>query len=340
MNDIAEDLSTVYDNLEQSAEAEASSTSSEADSLNSEEEYREETEGEESQLSGDDDQQGSEQQQEQQQEQQNIVEAPIHWPAQDRERFAELAKLQGAEWVQDWLLGRHNDLEKAFYEKSQGIADFKRTWDPVQEMFAPYIAQGINPTQTVMQWANIANNLQQNPRETLSRLAQQYGVDFSQQEGEQQGFIDPNVQKLEQQIHQLTNYIQQQENNAVQTSQQQRLTEIQDFATQKTEAGEPAHPYFDEVIQEVTLLARAERQAGRQPNLKSLYEQAIWSNPTVREKILTSQRQAEAKKREQEAIAKAKRAQQASKSISGAPSGEAPTEGLSVRQELEAGWPG
>lgn len=104
--------------------------------------------------------------------------------------------------------------------------------------------------------------------------------------------------------------------------------QVNDFKSAVDEKGQPLHPHFEAVKDHMTFLAQAALASKQQPfpSLKELYETAVWANPTVREQVLTAQRQQEEQKRTEEARAKAAAARKAGSSISGAPgSGQAPT---------------
>jgi hypothetical protein len=273
-----------------------------------------------------------------QQQQENSLSPPIHWSAADKEAFQ-----KSPPEVQEWALRRDKQINADYTRKTQEIANFRKTWEPINEMLAPYAAQGVNPTALIQQWAGIAQQLQQNPAETLRSLAQQYRVDLGapQQQPQDDLYQDPQVAQLKQTIEQLqqqqmgiTNAIQSREQYEQQSRQQAMEAQIAAFSEQKNENGELSNPYFNDVITDMMQLAQIERQSGRQPSLQDLYDRAIWSNPTVREKVLAAQQSAAAKKAEQEAIDKAKRAQRAAKTVSGSNTGE-PSKQLSIRESLE-----
>lgn len=265
---------------------------------------------------------------------------PETWSAADKETFA-----RSPRDVQEWALRRHQEMTADYTRKTMEISDLKKTWGPLQEMFAPHIAQGVQVAPLIQSWAQVASHLQQNPAEALQQLARQYNVDLGQLTPKQKddiwgdesntNVVDPRISELEQRIQHLTGHLQQRD----QLEQQSKVTaftnDIQAFAQQKTEAGELAHPHFDELIPEMMTMAQAIRASGQQPNIKDLYDKALWANPSTREKVLAAQRQAAAKKAEDEAIAKAKKARQAGKSVGGSASTTLRPE-MSLREMIES----
>lgn len=259
--------------------------------------------------------------------------APEHWPQADKDLFTGLDP-KG----QQFLLDRHKAMEADYTRKTQEIADFRKTYDPVAQLFEPYQAElranGTTPAEVVSRWASVDRALESDPAGTLQQLAQSYGLDLANLEAAPQ--VDPQVKALQEQMAMLTRSIQDREQAEVTTRHNTMLNEIESFSTQTNEAGEPAHPYFDAVVNDMAALAHAERSAGREPKLDALYERAVWANPEVREQMLAAQRKAAEEKAEKEAIAKAKQAKSASRSVSGSPTGSAPpTDDLSLRESLE-----
>jgi len=137
-------------------------------------------------------------------------------------------------------------MEGDYTRKSQDVADLKRNWEPVQELFAPHAeemrATGQTPAGIIKRWSDISNSLTSNPQQTIQWLANQYGVTMGEQA--EAAYVDPAVQNLQQELHQLKQAVVQREN----AESQQRLTTVQNdlqtFADQKTEAGELAPSAF------------------------------------------------------------------------------------------------
>lgn len=259
---------------------------------------------------------------------------PDHWSAEDKETFAKAPKD-----VQEWALRRHKEMEADYTRKTQEIAEFKREFEPIEQMFAPHKAylrtQGLTPADVVQRWHAAEQFLTEQPVEAIKWLAGNYGVDINQLAQQEQP-SDPQIQQLNQKIAGLESQLTQRQQAEVQQRQSQIMNEIQSFASETDEAGKPAHPYFEDVMEDMVSLARAEQAAGRTPVLKDLYDKAVWANPQVREQVLSAQRKAAEEKQAQEARAKAAAAKKAAKSVSGQPSGSTPSsDDLGLRESLE-----
>ena len=259
--------------------------------------------------------------------------APDHWSAEDKETFNSAPRN-----VQEWALNRHKAMEADYTRKTQEISDFKKTWSAVSDLFAGYRPQlraaGMTEADAVARLINADQMLRSSPQSGIQQIAQMYGIDLSQFAGPQIE-VDPQVQALQGQIAQLQNHMMTQQQQEAQMRQNSVLSEIESFAAQTGEDGAVSHPHFNEVVEEMIVMAQAERAAGREPKLDNLYEQAVWANPTIREKMLAASKEAEQKKAEEEARAKAAKAAKAGKSVKGSPGGATPSADLSLRAQLE-----
>lgn len=267
------------------------------------------------------------------------ITAPEHWSATDKAVFD-----NSPPELQEWILARHKSMEADYTRKTQGIADFKRDYEPVQALLDPYkstLAQmGVTPAQYVERLAQADRKLSQDPVNGLKEIAQMYNIPLSQlgenSSGEGDEFADPEMQTLRQELADLKGSVTQRQQAEYTERQNTIVSEIQQFAEAKDDAGELAHPYFNDVMDDIMMLAQAERTAGRQPVLQDLYDKAIWSNTSVREQMQAAITAAQAKKAIDEASAKAAQAKKASKSVSGAPHGSAPSADLSLREQLSS----
>lgn len=273
----------------------------------------------------------------------SAVEPPAHWAQKDKDTFN-----KAPPQLRSWLLDRHKAMEADYTKKTQAVAELKREYEPVNDMFKPYMvalsAQGLTPGAVIKQWADTKLALDKNPLQTLLQIGKQYGLtpqhfaQAMQQNGQQPQMPEafaPFAQKLTA-IEQFLN--QQQQQTHVQRFTQTRQT-IEQFADEKDAKGNPIHPHFDDVVDDIIRLANVERAAGREPNLQNLYETAVWANPTTREKQLAAQTQQAQQKAQTEAKAKAAKARNAGSSVSGAPGpgGQAPlSEPKTLREAIMA----
>lgn len=257
----------------------------------------------------------------------NPLEAPQHWSQADKDWFN---KLPTPEMRAKWL-EKSKSLESGYNAKFQEVAPLRK----VIEKHNPYLQSvGATAEQAFDYLINAERQLRlgsaEQKQQMLAQIAKDYGISLPTgaqapaaqpavpAEGEH---WDPTVQALQQKLTALEQ-AETSRRNQFQAEQQQRVAaEIMSFANAKTEGGLPANPYFAEVADDIARLANADRLAGRTPVLKTLYDAAVWANPTTRARLIADQAAAEQRKRETDAKAKAEQARKASGSISGAPKG-------------------
>jgi len=89
-------------------------------------------------------------------------EAPTHWSQADKDKF----KTQPPE-VQSFILDRFKAMEGDYTKKTQAIAELKKEYGPVDEMFAPHKEvlrqKGFTPKTLIEAWANVEQKLAGGP---------------------------------------------------------------------------------------------------------------------------------------------------------------------------------
>lgn len=268
------------------------------------------------------------------------VEPPAHWSEADKTRFRNVPEESRA-----WIMDRHRAMEGDYTRKMQGLADFSKTYAPIEELFKPYAQEmsqrGTTKTGLIQAWAAAELRLNKDPLDGIAHIMRAYGVTpealaqtFQQNPnaGAQQQIIDPRITQLQQRVEAWE-----------QGQQQERLTQtrstIDQFAQAKAADGSLLRPHFDEVVEDMSRLAQVERAAGRVPDMQKLYETAVWANDGTRQKLLSAREQAAQKQATDAARTKSASARRAGSSVSGAPTGPAQTvkpSGSSVRDAILA----
>ena len=263
--------------------------------------------------------------------------APEHWPEETRTQFEAAPR----EW-QEWALKRDSEVDNMIREKTEGISEFRKTYDPVDKIFEPYrnqlIMAGLTPADVIGRWAAAEQMLQNEPVKAIQYLMQQYNIPQDVLSAEEVS-EDPDIAKLRNEINALRQDYTTRQQTDQQQSQEAISNQIQQFVQEKDESGNLTHPYFEDVTADIVGLAKAEWSQGRKPDLNNLYERAVWANPETRAKLQDAQQKAASKAAEKEAQRKAKEAKAAAASITGAPSGtQVVDEDLSVEDSLRRAW--
>lgn len=186
--------------------------------------------------------------------------------------------------------------------------------DRSQQLSATYgsVEQGLQNLFAISDMAT------KNPQGFLLWFAQQRGINLEQmfQSGQQQpGQPAPAQQPdpIAQRMSQLETMIQGFMQQSQQASQAPVLSEIDRFAS------DPAHPYWNDVQDDIKALLQGGRVQGSSPSekLQNAYDMAVWAHPEIRKTLIESQRQTFVSQQANVAD----KALSASSSISGSPAG-------------------
>lgn len=307
-------------------------------------------------------------------------EPPTHWSQADKDKFkAQTPEVQA--FVLDRFKAMEGDYTRKTQEVAHLKKEYGPVEDMFAPHRAAMQAKGFSPRSLIEAWANVEVKLAQGPDSAVDvikglvggyniprdKLAAALGISAQApapqqtQDGQQptavengqQVALPPAVEaELRALREQVGNFgqkfqtIEQREANAARAREiaegEAVQNKVNQFKSAQDDKGNLQHPHFEEVESLMTTIAQgyvASKQAV--PELKDLYEMAVHASPSVREKVLTAQKQQEEARRTEEAKAKAAAARKAGSSVNGAPgTGQAPSgrsaEALSLREQLEA----
>jgi hypothetical protein len=295
--------------------------------------------------------------------------ATSRWSQADRDALA-----AAPQSVQELVVRRHREMEADHTRKTQEIASFRKDYEPIDQLLAPHAdamrERGFTKASLVRAWYDVERGLMAGgdiAAQLVAGIAKNYNLDRgaiarhlgltapsaspTEPPSPQAPANAPNLPpEIEQRLSRYDQFIQQQQ----QTEQQRQvaayndaanrvMTDIEKFAAETDSSGALQHPHFRDVENQMAVLAQVARASGNSvPHLSELYEQAVWANPSTREKLQAAavasqeaQRAEADKQRQQEARAKAERATKAAKSTTGAPpSGPVRGKSGSLRDEL------
>ena len=257
------------------------------------------------------------------------IEAPEHWAVEDREMFSK----QTPE-AKDWLMDIYKGMESAHTKRSQEIAPFRNTVD----QWSGYLNNvGVRPEQMFNSLMQVESALRtgtvEQKRGTVLKIAQEYGISLNIESELEDDNNNPERDMLIAENHQLRQNTQMAQQN---DSTSQVRDAISQFKSEMDIHGKPKHPYFDELESDMAQLAQVDIASGKVPDLSELYEKAMWSNSTVRSKLLQSQQTETKKNQEQERQAKLAKAKKAGSSISGSVPSQKTTAPKSIEEDVRA----
>lgn len=195
-------------------------------------------------------------------------------------------------------------------QQIEGVAKLKAEYEgklgslaPIAEALRPVEARlrlhGVQPAQYVSRLAQADEMLRTNGQAAIVELARMYGIDLGGlQTGGYQGQqapVDPILAATQQRLGQLESFLQGQLRQQQEAETAQLTSQIEAFKS------DPKNVHFEDVRADMAALI----QAGRAKDLETAYDMAIHANPTVRARVLETQRAADDAKRAEEAAKKA-----------------------------------
>jgi hypothetical protein len=265
------------------------------------------------------------------------LETPKHWKAEDKEKLSKLP-----EEAKQILLRRHKEMETDYIRKTQelavkskDIAVTKQFKDNVESLFTPYrqlfATQGLDEVGGVRYLLGWFSSLQQNPEQTIMRLAHDYGVEFTPKPGQQ---VNPELAPLIGEIQTLKTRIAQNDQAQQAAVSSSILQQVTSFAQETDAEGNPKYPHFETVRGDMAVFI----QTGRASDLEEAYGMAVRLRPEIHDELLKESILGQQKTTQQQELDEAARkAAQAKKAAKGVRSGSAnveKTQPKSIRDDL------
>ncbi|MGE4259218.1 MAG: hypothetical protein AB7F19_07740 [Candidatus Babeliales bacterium] len=267
------------------------------------------------------------------------------WPDDVKQKFTQLPKEH-----QEFLLKRHKDQEADYTRKTQEIAPVRK----VLQQFKPlFDEQKVAPEQVINNALGTLYKLvygtpEQKAQEWMA-VAHAYGVPLTPQAkpAQDEQYVDPEVKALHDKNALLERQLQNFQKTALTKPEYEAMQEeknlmakIDEFIGTKSGTGDPAYPFASEnpVLDRMAFLARSYTSQGQEaPSLPQLYEEAVYSMPEYRAKVIEREQKAALDKLRSENQTKVHKAQKASSSITNGTSipGGTPSPKKSLREQLE-----
>lgn len=231
--------------------------------------------------------------------------APDTWTPVGKEKWASLPPE-----VKEEIRKREGDVA-TFVQRTQAAANVGQFVQKELGKYTPlYTQRGIDPGQllpTLLQsHAILVTGKPEDRVAVLQAIAQGAGLDIADLAQGGTG-VNPVVEQMQARINALESQLTQ-VSSGVQSRQYAELEQqVNAFIDAKDDQGQPVHPYFDLVWQDMQQLLQANVARG----LKDAYEQAVWRNPLTRSKETDRIAAAKAEKARREAEDKLEKARRA-----------------------------
>lgn len=233
------------------------------------------------------------------------------------EKFASEFGNLPTEW-QIFLCEREAEKEKTIKDygkrlEAYGFLEF--LFGNARERFNQRGFKTIQEWLQALAWLDAA--MEENPEATLRAVAMVYGVDLKSKSANNSA-VSPEmvarVCKLERGYHDLTFYLQQEQNRNL-------ANLLLMFGRQTDQEGNLLHPYFEEVKDLISGLL----ESGMCADIETAYGSALWLKPSVREELIQKQISSKA--------AEADKAKKAAFAVKG--KADMPARELTLRETLE-----
>ena len=198
-------------------------------------------------------------------------------PKAYKKEFQDSFKTLSPEWRQ-YLIEREKQSERGFSDMGNKLNDLKWVDNLYNTRAERLKANGYSKAQDyIEQLVQIEDALSADPQSTLQALAEAYGVKFN--DNTALSSLQRQVNDVQQLVAAQRQYIQQQQQETG-----NRL--VNEFVNAKDEAGNPKHPYFNDVREVMTDLIRK----GAANDVDTAYNMAIWTNGDIREKLIQAEK--------------------------------------------------
>ena len=262
------------------------------------------------------------------------ISAPKHWPKEEQEIFNA--------WdanVQHQVMDRYKAMEGDYTKKTQALSKYKKRNEALDEIYGPFRDDfqraGMDDVAATRQLLAAHKYLREDPKQALKWLAQSYGVDLTAVNDDtatEDEYADPQIKSLQQQVAQLSGFIQNQQTQQQNMQQQSTQSLIDQFAAEKDESGNVKYPHFEAVRNRMGALINTNDAQ----DLATAYDMAVYADPKLRQEMLDNYA---TKKTQQtvktDAVKKAKKAQRSTVRGSATPAVEAVSSGMSVRETID-----
>ena len=203
-----------------------------------------------------------------------VIDEWMDAPKSYTKEYQDTFKTLSPEW-RKYLIEREKQVERGFSEKNNRIDAYKwadNAFNSRQERMAKL---GFQKAQDYIEHMTaIDDALELNPAETIKALANAYGVNFGETINSDTE-VQRQIANMQQEMLSYKTFIQNQQ-------QMQANNEFNAFINAKDDAGNPKHPYFEDVRTDMQNILRQ----GGAKNFEEAYNKAIWANEAVRQKLI------------------------------------------------------
>lgn len=238
------------------------------------------------------------------------IEAPISWSAEAKQTWASLPPA-----AQEYILKRETEAQEKLSQQGRELGQLTPLREVVEHHSDIFQRNGVTPEDGIARLLGAERMLEENPVAAIEQLASAYGVNlamFAPAANQSEAALRQQIAQLEARLNETSKSIREREWREAQTTQKQTLSEIERFASDKSDWPE----LENDILTEITGI-RANIDAGliqplsTQQILEKAYERAQRNNPAVWQKKQDEERKAAEAKKVEEARKRADEAKRA-----------------------------
>jgi hypothetical protein len=246
-----------------------------------------------------------------------------HWTNEDKASFGKMPKE-----AQEFLISKDKKFQAHYTRKLQEVAEIRRALEPARAEMQYF---GVSEADAIRRLVGAHKMLQEKPHEAIRFIADTYGIDLGKSMAAEPRTEDSAALT---EVRSIRQEMANRERQALQGRVMAWEKQIDIFKKD--------HEFFEEVEPAMTRIAEGYATRGEDiPALAELYDQAVYADPTVRQRALARDRSAEDRKRieaEKAAAKKARRAVNAKVHGSSTATEERPKSGKTLHDDLSAAW--
>lgn len=236
-----------------------------------------------------------------------VHEAPLSWSAEAKAHWAKLPPE-----AQTYIAQRESEAHKAITTQGERLKSFEPLDEVLSHYKGDFARRGVQPAQALATLFEAQRKLDTNPLDGLVSIGLSYGIDLRPLLNGQPAQVvqqNPDVASIRNEIAEVKQQISARQQQEFAQRATRLETQVLEFSKDK--------PYFkdveNDVLDLIPVYQRRHPDASEIDVLSKAYDAAIYANSTVRERILTDQRKADEKKRQEEATARAEEARKSGK---------------------------
>lgn len=246
-----------------------------------------------------------------------------HWANEDKDAFKKMPRE-----AQEFLISKDKKFQAHYTRKLQEVAEIRRALEPARPEMQYF---GVSEADAIRRLVGAHKMLQEKPYEAIRFIADTYGIDLGKSTAAEPR---PEESAALSEVRSIRQEMANRERMALQARVMAWEKQIETFKKD--------HEFFEEVEPAMTRIAEGYAARGEDiPDLANLYDQAVYADPTIRQRAIARDRSAEEKRRieaERASAKKARRAVNAKVRGSSAAAEERPKSDKTLRDDLAAAW--